>query len=129
MGKRGVTDVINSIITSVKESPTVKVDQLVLTSLSLKPPPKATNMFSHKLNIAVNDVLSNQSKGEKDGRRVALKNKKGTIVEGSLINFEGGHVLVLGLISLTKEEAGPSDVVEEEKVTKEPLIEPFETQD
>jgi hypothetical protein len=59
----------------------------------------------------------------------ALKNKKGTIVEGSLIDFEGGPVLVPGLIPLTEEEAGPSEVVEEEKTVVEPSVEPFETQD
>ncbi|XP_024638320.1 uncharacterized protein [Medicago truncatula] len=63
-----------------------------------------------------------------NGNPAALKNKKGTIVEGSLIDFEGGPVLVPGLIPLT-EEAGPSEVVEEEKTAVEPSIESFETQD
>lgn len=64
-----------------------------------------------------------------NGNAAALKNKKGTIVEGSLIDFQGGPVLVPGLIPLSEEEAGPSEVFEEEKTAVEPSVEPVETQD
>ncbi|KAK2378914.1 Carbohydrate-binding fold [Trifolium repens] len=58
-----------------------------------------------------------------------LKNWEGTIVEGSLIDFEGGPVLVPGLTPPTEEETSPCEVVEEEKTAIEPSIEAFETQD
>jgi len=60
-----------------------------------------------------------------NGNPAALKNKKGTIVEGSLIDFEGGPVLVPGLIPQNEGEAGPSEVVEEEKIVIESSIEPL----
>ncbi|MCI67792.1 ribonuclease E/G-like protein chloroplastic-like, partial [Trifolium medium] len=68
-----------------------------------------------------------------------LKNWEGTIVEGSLIDFEGGPVLIPGLTPPTEKETIPGEVVEEEtipgeifeeeKTAIEPSIEAFETQD
>jgi hypothetical protein len=64
-----------------------------------------------------------------NGNAAGLKNWEGTIVEGSLIDFEGGPVLVPGLTPPTEEETSPCEVVEEEKTAIEPSIEAFETQD
>ncbi|WJX42983.1 hypothetical protein P8452_30147 [Trifolium repens] len=64
-----------------------------------------------------------------NGNAAGLKNLEGTIVEGSLIDSEGGPVLVPGLTPPTEEETSPCEVVEEEKTTIEPSIEAFETQD
>ncbi|MCI18711.1 ribonuclease E/G-like protein chloroplastic-like, partial [Trifolium medium] len=64
-----------------------------------------------------------------NGNVAGLKNWEGTIVEGSLIDFEGGPVLVPGLTPPTEEETSPGEVVEEEKTAIEPSIEAFETQD
>ncbi|GAU13966.1 hypothetical protein TSUD_262930 [Trifolium subterraneum] len=59
-----------------------------------------------------------------NGNAAGLKNREGTIVEGSLIDFEGGPVLVPGLTPPTEEEAATSEVVEEEKL--EPSVDAFE---
>ncbi|MCI64714.1 ribonuclease E/G-like protein chloroplastic-like, partial [Trifolium medium] len=61
-----------------------------------------------------------------NGNAAGLKNREGTIVEGSLIDFKGGPVLVPGLTPPTEEEAAPSEVVEEEKTVLEPSVEAFE---
>lgn len=63
---------------------------------------------------------------EYNGNAAPLKNQDRTTVEDSLFDFEGGPVLVPGLISLT-EEAGPGEV--EEKSAMDPPIEAFETRD
>lgn len=58
----------------------------------------------------------------------SLKNQEVTIVDSSLFDFEGGPVLVPGLILPTEEEAGPSEV-EEKTTIIDPSIEAFETED
>jgi hypothetical protein len=64
-----------------------------------------------------------------NGNAAGLKNLEGTIVEGSLIDSEGGPVLVPGLTPQAEEETSSGEVVEEEKNVIEPSIEAFETQD
>ncbi|CAK8574863.1 unnamed protein product [Lathyrus sativus] len=64
-----------------------------------------------------------------NGNAAALNNQEGTIVEGSLIDLEGGPVLVPGLTPPTEKEADLREVVEEEKTAIESSIETFETRD
>ncbi|CAJ2655993.1 unnamed protein product [Trifolium pratense] len=59
-----------------------------------------------------------------NGNAAGLKNWEGTVVEGSLINFEGGPVLVPGLTPPTEEEeTSPVELVEEEKTAIKPSFE------
>ncbi|XP_057458588.1 uncharacterized protein LOC130749274 isoform X2 [Lotus japonicus] len=62
----------------------------------------------------------------RNGNAAPLKNQEGTIAERSLFDFEGGPVLVPGLVP-PSEEAGPGEV--EEKTTMGPSVEALETQD
>ncbi|MCH97164.1 ribonuclease E/G-like protein chloroplastic-like, partial [Trifolium medium] len=64
-----------------------------------------------------------------NGNAAGLKNWEGTFVEGSLIDFEGGPVLVPGLTPPTEEEeeTSPVELVEEEKTAIEPSFEEEET--
>ncbi|XP_061362810.1 uncharacterized protein LOC133306500 [Gastrolobium bilobum] len=64
-----------------------------------------------------------------NGNAAPLKNQERTILDGSLLDFEGGPVLVPGLIPPTvpTEQAGPGEV--EERTTVDTSIGAFETKD